>query len=393
MSNTALTWAWEQAAGSAAAKAVLVALAEHADDTGCAWPSQQRLAAMTEQSVRSVIRHLAHLEHTGLIQRTTRTRSTGRGRATDHYRLHLNRPAADPADVPGPGDTAQAEQAEGDPGASGIRPPNGPPGSGPPAGVSPVRSSGESVSPDTLAANSATNLPPCPDQPATVSGHRTPKEPSTAAAAHAGTRERPPVDNQQRQQTASPNPNPASGVVDQVRPAMPGHDLTRLRAAVADALDRGCHPAPLAARLTADAERARSPGLLVTIAAQADPADYPPPADPADHARAAAIEQAWRAGREHAYQHGDPADPTTADNAVVAAIEETLTAELDSRWPDRRGDADLRQAFAVGARFQPWTAARDLAAAWTPHTGPAWRAEHATGTRRDTGPRPLQAVG
>jgi hypothetical protein len=78
MSVWAQAWAYEQRAGSAGAKAVLVALAVFADVEGLCYPSQERIAGMTEQGVRTVRLHLASLEETRLIERRRRRRPDGK---------------------------------------------------------------------------------------------------------------------------------------------------------------------------------------------------------------------------------------------------------------------------------------------------------------------------
>lgn len=85
MSNRAITWAYEQAAGSVGAKAVLVALADKVDGDHQWRIKQDTLAQMTEQSVRAVRGHLAELERRGLIART-KNYADGRRKA-DTYTL------------------------------------------------------------------------------------------------------------------------------------------------------------------------------------------------------------------------------------------------------------------------------------------------------------------
>jgi helix-turn-helix protein len=96
MSRAALDWARRQKTGSCGAKAVLMALADHADGTHSCFPGQKLLAEETEQSERSVRTHLVHLETLGLIQRESRARSQGRGRTSDRYYLAVDKSLADP---------------------------------------------------------------------------------------------------------------------------------------------------------------------------------------------------------------------------------------------------------------------------------------------------------
>ncbi|UYO49664.1 helix-turn-helix domain-containing protein [Rhodopseudomonas palustris] len=68
MSWQATAWAAKQRTGSPACKLILLALANYADANGAAWPSQETLAADTEQSVDSVQRRLKQLVKLGLIR-------------------------------------------------------------------------------------------------------------------------------------------------------------------------------------------------------------------------------------------------------------------------------------------------------------------------------------
>lgn len=70
MSVKASAWAASQTEVEAGQRWVLYVLADHADPYGRgAWPSVARLARMTGQSDRSVIRHLKALEAAGYIVR------------------------------------------------------------------------------------------------------------------------------------------------------------------------------------------------------------------------------------------------------------------------------------------------------------------------------------
>lgn len=77
MSWQATAWALRQRAGSPAAKLVLLALANYADAAGMCWPSQERLATDTEQSVRTVQRHVDALVKGGLIRMEKRNGKRG----------------------------------------------------------------------------------------------------------------------------------------------------------------------------------------------------------------------------------------------------------------------------------------------------------------------------
>jgi len=101
MSVTATAWAKKQKTGSATLKAVLLAVADYADENGCAWPSQKRLAEDTELSARSVRDALAGLESKGLIRREMRMRDDG-SRASDRIIL----PSAGGENLAGGGEAA-----------------------------------------------------------------------------------------------------------------------------------------------------------------------------------------------------------------------------------------------------------------------------------------------
>lgn len=72
-----MTWAVEQRTGSAARKAVLMNLADRADEAWSCFPSQARIARETELGVRTVRRSLDDLEGMGLIRRERRRRKDG----------------------------------------------------------------------------------------------------------------------------------------------------------------------------------------------------------------------------------------------------------------------------------------------------------------------------
>jgi hypothetical protein len=88
MSFQAMNWAINQTVGNALAKAVLMALANCADDVGFCFPGQERLAKDTEQGERTVRRHLDKLEAAGLISRTHRYDQNGK-RTSDSCQLSL----------------------------------------------------------------------------------------------------------------------------------------------------------------------------------------------------------------------------------------------------------------------------------------------------------------
>lgn len=88
MSIAAFAWATKQKAGGVAAKAVLRALADYADDTGLCWPSQATLAFDTELTDRSVRDQLVKLEKSGLITREEYRRRDGT-QGSDRIRLNM----------------------------------------------------------------------------------------------------------------------------------------------------------------------------------------------------------------------------------------------------------------------------------------------------------------
>lgn len=95
MSNEALTWAFRQNAPSTGAKFILVALADQANHEHRAWPGQQKLAAMTGQGVRTVLRHLIELEGAGLLVRERRNAGYTK-RLPDGFRLPVTVVASTP---------------------------------------------------------------------------------------------------------------------------------------------------------------------------------------------------------------------------------------------------------------------------------------------------------
>ena len=97
MSNTALTWAFDLPMKLPAAKAVLIALANHADKEGRCWPAIPRLMLSTALARRTVIRALEALENLGHIQTI---RSKGRG---NHYQLSMNQCQSDTSVTETPG--------------------------------------------------------------------------------------------------------------------------------------------------------------------------------------------------------------------------------------------------------------------------------------------------
>lgn len=82
MSFRASRWAWRQQAGSSRAKIVLLSLADHVNERGYCWPSQHRLAVLTDLATKTVGRALKDLEDRKLIRRVQRSHDDG-GRTSD----------------------------------------------------------------------------------------------------------------------------------------------------------------------------------------------------------------------------------------------------------------------------------------------------------------------
>ncbi|GHE79543.1 hypothetical protein GCM10019059_42550 [Camelimonas fluminis] len=107
MSIQAFSWATSQTAGSPTLKLVLTAISNYADEDGRCWPSQQRLVADTELSVRAVRNALIKLEDKGFLKRIVRRRPDG-SRASDAIQLILDR---DPSSVQQPAPRAGSQPA------------------------------------------------------------------------------------------------------------------------------------------------------------------------------------------------------------------------------------------------------------------------------------------
>lgn len=86
MSWDTMSWAKAQRTGSVGAKAVLMALAEYADEVHSCYPSQETIGHDTEQSVSTVYRHIKALIKAGIITKEHRA-GIGDGRSTDRYVL------------------------------------------------------------------------------------------------------------------------------------------------------------------------------------------------------------------------------------------------------------------------------------------------------------------
>ena len=88
MSFQAMAWAIKQKAGNATGKAVLLMLANYADEDGICFPSQNTLANECECSTRAISNWLKRFEEAGLIARETRYGQLGY-RTSDVIRLSI----------------------------------------------------------------------------------------------------------------------------------------------------------------------------------------------------------------------------------------------------------------------------------------------------------------
>jgi biotin operon repressor len=89
MSNDVLNWAKRVTAGGQTRKAVLLLLADYADEKGRAWPSQGTLAETLEMSERTVRTAIKELVEAGIISRKARWRDDGT-RGTDILKFDMD---------------------------------------------------------------------------------------------------------------------------------------------------------------------------------------------------------------------------------------------------------------------------------------------------------------
>jgi hypothetical protein len=95
VSDAAKAWAWKQAV-KPPVKAVLMALADEADDAGTCFPALKRIAGKSGLSRPTVIRHLRTLETAPLRLVLMEPRTALGGRQTSNlYRLQLDRYATE----------------------------------------------------------------------------------------------------------------------------------------------------------------------------------------------------------------------------------------------------------------------------------------------------------
>jgi len=91
MSFQAMTWAVQQKVGNATGKAILLMLANYADDQGECFPSQEKLAAECECSVATVARWLKAFEEWGALVKVKQYGEGGYRRA-DRLQLAIGIP-------------------------------------------------------------------------------------------------------------------------------------------------------------------------------------------------------------------------------------------------------------------------------------------------------------
>lgn len=94
MSFQAMAWAVKQKVGNATGKAILLMLANYADERGECFPSQETLAGECECSIATVARWIKHFEGSGFL---TRSKQYGEGgyRRADRLRLRMNLPVTE----------------------------------------------------------------------------------------------------------------------------------------------------------------------------------------------------------------------------------------------------------------------------------------------------------
>src|SRR5690606_10712214 len=91
MSFQAMAWAVKQKVGNATGKAILLMLANYADESGECFPSQETLANECECSTATIARWVKHFEEHGLLSRQKQYGEGGYRRA-DRLKLEINLP-------------------------------------------------------------------------------------------------------------------------------------------------------------------------------------------------------------------------------------------------------------------------------------------------------------
>jgi len=117
LSIRAVEWAFRQQTGSAARKAVLVALADNADDNGVCWPGQEFVAAKTELTERTIRNAVKQLEADGFLSREAQF-VNGLRSGTRYFLTFAERDSGRPE--------ADSDRPERDSGPTGNKRPNRP---------------------------------------------------------------------------------------------------------------------------------------------------------------------------------------------------------------------------------------------------------------------------
>ena len=89
MSLKAITWAWDQREIASSQKIVLLALADHARECGCCFPSTRFIAEKCGMKQRMAQYHVKNLEKLGYL---TRVKSKVKRLKTDGFKLSLENP-------------------------------------------------------------------------------------------------------------------------------------------------------------------------------------------------------------------------------------------------------------------------------------------------------------
>ena len=110
MSIKVMSWVWEQDLPPLD-KIVLMAIADHADDDGYAWPSMKRIAEKCSMEKRTVQRHVEKLQEQQLLKVESRQRHDGSS-SSNGYTVVMN-------------GTNREGVAESHPPMSGMTPPHG----------------------------------------------------------------------------------------------------------------------------------------------------------------------------------------------------------------------------------------------------------------------------
>ena len=88
MSIKVMSWAWEQELPPLT-KLILMAIADHADDSGYAWPGYRGIAKKCGASYRTIQRHVHSLEEQGILKVEPRQRPDGSS-SSNGYTVVMN---------------------------------------------------------------------------------------------------------------------------------------------------------------------------------------------------------------------------------------------------------------------------------------------------------------